>query len=146
MALKVKDIASSSEKWQRNAANAASEMAAAAIAAADTWLREAIKSQDNWKAGVSAAMAGNRFSRGIQRAGADKFSRKVQAVAESRFREGVGAGASDYRSGVEPYLAALAALTLDARKPRGDPANLRRVEQVDKLLNQKRLAMLSASS
>ena len=36
----------------------------------------------------------------------------------------------------------LAGLSLSGRKPKGDPANYRRVEEVGKALNAKRMAMM----
>ena len=40
----------------------------------------------------------------------------------------------------------IASLTLTARKPKGDPANYQRVEQIGKALNAKRLATLGAGA
>ena len=64
----------------------------------------------------------------------------------SRFAPGIAAAQGDYNTGVAPYLATIANLTLSPRKPRGDPANLKRVEEVAKALNMKRLAQLAATS
>ena len=59
---------------------------------------------------------------------------------------GIAAASVDYKTGVEPYFSTLAALTLSTRKPRGDPANYRRVEEVGRALNAKRLALLGVSA
>ncbi|GAH58623.1 unnamed protein product, partial [marine sediment metagenome] len=40
--------------------------------------------------------------------------------------------------------ATIAAITLSPRKPRGDPANYMRVQEIGKALNAKRLALLGA--
>lgn len=61
-----------------------------------------------------------------------------------RFGPGVAAATDDYKTGAEPYFSTLAALTLSARKPRGDPANYNRVQEIGKALNAKRLALLGA--
>jgi len=119
-------------------------MAAGAIAAADEWVRNTAAAADNFHMAVTSANVKERFRRGVVKAGAAKFARKVEAVAASRFSEGVGAAKDDYKSGVEPFLSTIAALTLSARKPKGDPSNYRRVEEVGKALNAKRLAMLGA--
>jgi len=143
-AIPVKSIEASTLKWGENASRASAEMAAGAIAAADLWARNTAAAADNFGAAITAAGMKERFRRGVVRAGAAKFSRKVEAVAASRFSEGVNAGKDDYKTGAEPYFATLSALTLSPRKPRGDPGNYRRVEEIGKALNAKRLAMLGS--
>ncbi|GAH59788.1 unnamed protein product, partial [marine sediment metagenome] len=85
-----------------------------------------------------------RFRRGVVRAGAEKFARKIRDVGRDRFGPGVSAAVADYKTGAEPYFSTIAALTLSPRKPRGDPANYNRVQEVGKALNAKRLALLGA--
>lgn len=142
MAIKVKGIEASTTKWSDNASRASAEMATNAVAAADDWARNTAASADNFHQAITAANIKERFRRGVVKAGAAKFARKVGAVAASRFSEGVGAATMDYKSGAEPFFSTLAAITLSARKPRGDPSNYRRVEEVGKALNAKRLALL----
>lgn len=141
-AIKVKPIDVSTAKWSDNASRASGEMAANAEAAADEWARQTAASADNFHMAITAANIKERFRRGVVKAGAAKFARKIRAVAASRFSEGVGAAVEDYKTGAEPYYSTIAALTLSVRKPRGDPSNIRRVEEIDKALNAKRLALL----
>lgn len=144
MAIPVKDITKSTEKWSDNAGRAASEMAINAAAAAEVWASKTAGAADNFHMAVTAANVKERFRRGVVKAGAAKFRRKVEAVAAGRFSEGVGAARDDYKTGAEPYYSTLAALTLSPRKPRGDPSNYNRVQEVGKALNAKRLALLGA--
>ena len=141
-AIRVKDGAASAEKWAGNASRAAESFAAGAEAGAEDWARNTAAAADNFIQAVTGAGIKERFRRGVQRAGAAKFARKIAAVARDRFAPGVTAAQGDYQQGVEPYLQTIAGLTLSSRKPRGDPANYRRVEEVGKALNAKRLAML----
>ena len=142
MAIKVKSMEASTAKWSDNASRASNEMATNAVAAADEWARNTAAAADNFHQAITAANIKERFRRGVVKAGAAKFARKVGAVAASRFSEGVAAARDDYKAGAEPYYSTLAAITLSARKPRGDPANYRRVEEIGKALNAKRLALL----
>ena len=142
MAIKVKAIEASVAKWSDNASRASAEMATNAEAAADEWARNTAASADNFHQAITAANIKERFRRGVVKAGAAKFARKVRAVAASRFSEGVSAATDDYKAGAEPYFSTLASITLSARKPRGDPSNYRRVEEIGKALNAKRLALL----
>ena len=144
MAIAVKPIEASVTKWSDNASRAAAEFAANAEAAADTWARNTAGSAENFHMAITAANIKERFRRGVVRAGAAKFARKIRDVGRDRFGPGVAAATDDYKTGAEPYFATIAALTLSARKPRGDPANYRRVEEIGKALNAKRLALLGA--
>lgn len=145
MAIKVKPIEASTTKWSDNAGRAAEAFAVEAEASADMWARNTGLATDTYGQAISAPGIKERFRRGVARAGAAKFARKIRDVARDRFSPGIAAATIDYKGGVEPYFATLAALTLTARKPRGDPANYRRVEEVGKALNAKRLALLGVS-
>ncbi len=145
-ALKVKPIDASTEKWSDNAGRAADRFAIEAEASAELWATNTVKAADTFGQAISAPGIKERFRRGVAKAGAAKFARKIRDVAKDRFGPGVSFASVDYKDGAAPYYSTLAALTLDARKPRGDPANYRRVEQVGKALNAKRLALLGASA
>jgi len=143
-AIKVKSAEASASKWSENAGRAAEVFATEAEAGAEAWARNTAASADTFHMAVSAAGVKERFRRGVTRAGAAKFARKIREVGRDRFAPGVAAALTDFQSGVEPYLQTIAALTLSARKPRGDPANYRRVEEIGKALNAKRMALLGS--
>jgi len=142
--VKVKAIEQSTSKWSENAGRAAVEFGENAEAAAELWATNTAKSADTFHQAVTAPNMKERFRRGVTRAGAAKFARKIRDVGRDRFGPGVAAATDDYKVGVEPYFSTLAALTLSARKPRGDPANYNRVQEIGKALNAKRLALLGA--
>lgn len=142
MPIKVKAVEASTTKWSENAGRAAAEFADRALAAADDWAKNTQAAAGNFHQAITAPGIQERFRRGVARAGAAKFARKIESVARDRFAPGVAAATTDYHTGVEPYFSTIAALTLSPRKPRGDPANYRRVEEIGKALNAKRLAML----
>lgn len=141
-ALKVKAIEGATDKWRDNAGRAAEEFAVNAEAAADAWAANTAKASDTYGTAIAAPGIKERFRKGVQKAGATKFARKIRDVAKDRFAPGIAAAVSDYTEGAAPYYQTLAGLTLSGRKPRGDPANYKRVEEVGKALNAKRLAML----
>ncbi|MBA7607934.1 hypothetical protein ES703_15104 [subsurface metagenome] len=142
MALKIKTVEASTTKWSENAGRAAGEYADNAEAAAEAWASKTAQAADTFHQAITAPNIKTRFAAGVRRAGASKFARKIRDVGRDRFGPGVAAADVDYRAGVEPYFGVIAALTLSARKPKGDPANYRRVEEVGKALNAKRLALL----
>ena len=142
MAIKVKSIDVSTAKWGDNAARASEEYGRNAEASAEDWARNTAASADNFGQAITAPGIKERFRRGVVKAGAQKYARKIRDVAKDRFAGGVGAAVDDYKTGAEPFFSTLAGITLSARKPRGDPSNYKRVEEVGKALNAKRLAML----
>ena len=142
MAIKVKPIEASTTKWGDNAARAATEFATNAAAAAEDWARNTAAATDNFGQAITAPGIKNRFRAGVVKAGAAKFARKINDVARDRFGPGVAAAKDDYKTGVEPFFSTLAGVSLSPRKPKGDPANYKRVEEVGKALSAKRLAML----
>ncbi len=143
-AIKVKEVGASTTKWSENASRAAAEFATNAEAAAEVWAGNTQRAADTFHQAITAPNMKERFRRGVARAGAAKFARKIREVGRDRFGPGVAAATTDYTAGVEPYFATIAAITLSPRKPRGDPANYRRVEEIGKALNAKRLALLGA--
>lgn len=142
MAIKVKDVGASTIKWSENASRAAGEFATNAAAAAEDWARNTAAATDNFGQAISAPGIKNRFRAGVVKAGAAKFARKIADVARDRFGPGVSAATADYNAGAAPFFSTMAGITLSARKPKGDPSNYKRVEEVGKALNAKRLAML----
>lgn len=142
MAIKVKAIDASTTKWADRARGAANEFATQAEAAASDWQAKTVAAKDNFGQAISSAGIKERFARGVAKAGAAKFARKIRDVGAGRYSGGVDAATPDYKEGAGPYYAALASITLPARKPRGDLGNIARVETVTKTLNAKRLAML----
>lgn len=144
-ALKVKPIDASTDKWGTNASRSVDEFAANAEAAADDWDRNTKAAANTYGMAISAPGIKTRFLKGVTRAGAAKFARKIRDVARDRFGPGVLAAAVDYKVGAQPYFDTLAAITLTPRKPRGDPANYGRVEQIGKALNAKRIALLGGA-
>lgn len=142
MAIKVKGIDVSTAKWSDNASRASGEMAINAEAAAEDWARNTAAAAENFGQAISAAGIKNRFRSGVVKAGAAKFARKVKALAATRFSAGVTEAAPDYKEAAGVYYSLMSGLTLSLRKPKGDPANYRRVEEIGKALNAKRIALL----
>jgi len=146
MALKVKPVSVAAGKWDTNAARAADAFATEAEAAAAIWEANAKAAEGNYKTAITASGIEKRFVGGIGRAGAAKFARKIRDVAKDRFPSGIHAAVADYTERTTPFLETMAALTLSKRGPRGDPANIKRVEEVDKANFAKRLALLGVRS
>ena len=144
--VQVKDLTASATKWRSNAQNAAPEYAERAGAAGQRWQANTVAAQQTYQAAISAPGIATRYSKGAQRAGAEKYAGRVLSVGQSRFSEGVAVAEGDWQAGFSPFAAALAQLNLTARRPRGDRGNYRRVEEVGQRLNAVRLAQLGATT
>ena len=146
MAVRVKDLGASAQKWGRNAGGASTEYATNAQAAASDWQSQTAAAAPTYMAAVSGPGVMERFRRGVQAAGAEKYARKIAAVGGARYSQGVTAAEGDWQSGFAPFAQTIAGLTLPQRRPRGDPGNLQRVAAVATALHNKRIASLGGSS
>lgn len=144
MALQVKDLSTSAQKWSTNAGNSSGEYATNAIAAGDRWAAATVAAAQTYQQAVTSGNIGERFRRGVQKSGASKYTSRITEHGASRYSQGVAAAQADWTSGFSPYAQTIAGLTLTPRRPRGDPGNYQRVQQVGQALNARRLALLGS--
>lgn len=144
MTIATKSLADTQKKWTDVTPTRQTEYAAATPAAAQRWEANSLAATPNYQAAVTSANIGARQSAGIRKAGAGKFSRKVTSVGANRFGPGVQAAGQDYGTSFAPYLQTIAGIDLAPRRPRGDPTNYQRVQQVGNPLHALRLAQVSA--
>jgi len=123
----IKDISKSSEKWVRRASVAAPDYANGIQNPRRPWEQSTINASSNYKQGVIAAANAGRFEKGVKAAGNDKWQRNALAKGPARFSEGVALGRPDWEEGFKPYHAAISALQLPPRGPKGSPQNIQRV-------------------
>lgn len=97
--------------------------------AAQKWQSGVDSSNDNWGAGVQQAVADRRYATGVQGKGA-LYSQKAATIGSQRWGQGVSQAAPAYETGVQPIFAALSALNLPPKGPKGSPQNLQRVQAV----------------
>jgi len=116
-----------------------------AVGAGSKWEAGATAASKTYQSAVSAGGIEARFKGGVKRAGAAKFDRKVKEIGVGRFGAGVTAAVPDMESGVGPFLTEIAATEIDARQPRGSPANVTgRVSKLADALFKKRMQILGA--
>lgn len=144
MAIKVRSLEETAKRWTEKAAAGAAYYASGVAGAGEDWLRGAVNAGAAYKSGVSAGNIQQLFEGGIKRAGSAKYVRKATGPGAERFPGGVTAGEQDFRTGVDPFLAAIAGITLTPRGARGAEVNWSRVKQVGDPLHKKRLALRAA--
>ena len=143
--IKVKPVSDIGKKWMEGAQARAGSYESEAPAAGAEWEANTVAAGGTYKAGISVAGIEKRFVGGVKRAGAAKFTRKVQDVGVSRYSPGVAAAKDDFATGFADYQSVLDGLEIPDRGPRGSPGNYAIVEKVGSALHKKRLAVLAAS-
>ena len=135
----VRSIADIATKWADRAATAAPYYESGVTAPLKDWATGAKAGQKAYDAAMADPKTRALRTKGIDRVGSEKWSRKAKAVGPARFREGVGVAEPDYSSGFGPYRDEIERITLPARGPRGDPKNLDRVKAIMTALHKKRI-------
>ncbi len=94
------------------------------------WKTETVASKESWKSGVTAAIAGGRFEKGVNRAGTPTWQDASLSKGVARWGPGVQLGEDKYAAGFAPYREAIARTQLPPRYARRDPRNLDRVKAI----------------
>jgi len=139
MAIKVKDAATAGSKFVQRAAAAAGDYQTGVQGAGEDWARNAAASEENYNAAIQESITRHAFARGVQTAGAAKYSQRAATTGARRFPEGVREGGPAFQAGVQPFLQAISALTLPPRRPKGDPANFQRVQVIGDALRRRKV-------
>jgi hypothetical protein len=104
------------------------------------WAEATAAGDANYKAGITKAIAENRFTKGVQKAGNAKWQKNALEKGPTRWAQGVAVSADAYQNGFAPYASVIAGLTLPKRGPKGDPTNINRVAAVANALHAKKLS------
>jgi len=141
--LVVKTLEDTVKRWVEETPKRAAYYELYTPAAGKRWEEHTVGAMDTYKAAVTAIGIERRFAGGVRRVGAPKFVNKVKKVGIARFGPGIVAAEDYYKGGIDPFLKRLAEIDVPERKPRGDPANLKRVEVIFKELHELRLKRLA---
>lgn len=131
-----------SSKWQRVAGASGQSYTEGVTNPVRDYAAGAAGANDAWKAGVSAAVSGNRFATGVRKAGNEKWQRNSIAKGPGRFGEGVRAATADYQAGFAPYRETIASTQLPARGARRSPQNMQRAMAMVSALAAKKEALI----
>ena len=132
----IKSIEQASDKWVRRASVAGPDYQAGVTNPKRSWAEASGAAEESYKMGVTQAAAQGRYGKGVKAAGDGKWKENAMKKGPGRFAEGVSLAKDQWTKGFSPYHAAIGALTLPARGPKGDPKNLQRVVAVANALRQ----------
>jgi len=130
-----KNIALVVDKWKRRAAQAAPDYAAGVKSPKADWATQTANSEENYNAGVQAAISRGAFGSGVQKAGTQKWQRKAIAIGAGRFGPGVAAAAPEYQDKMQGVLSTIESVSLPPRGPKGDPRNYLRSQVIGEALH-----------
>lgn len=128
--MRVKELGSIREKWQRVTAQRGPDYLAGVQNPRAAWDVATKAAEGNYEAGVQASIAKKRFGRGVTAAGADKHRKGCEEKGVARWPAGVAVAGPAFEQGFGPFRSALEGVQLTPRKARRDPSNMNRVNQV----------------
>lgn len=140
MALTVKDVGQSAQKFVQRAQAAAPAYQQGVQGAGAHWQAQASAANDTYVAGVTAAANAGRYRTGVQ-GKASKYETNASGKGAQRYPQGVAQAGPNWQAGFQPYASTLQALTLPPRRPKGDPSNYTISQAVGDALHKKKLGM-----
>lgn len=139
MALKVKDAAAAAQKFVQRGQASGPDYARGVAGSGQAWAQNTAAAADTYNAGVQEAISRGAFQKGVQAAGPSRYEERASGVGAQRYPQGVASSGDRYSGAVQPYLQTLASLTLSPRRPKGDPANYQRSQQVGEALRRRKI-------
>jgi hypothetical protein len=139
MAIQIKAATKIAEKWQNKAGAAGADYEAGVLAPRRDWQAATEASEGSYSEGIQKAIGEKRFSKGVRRAGTQKWQKGAIDKGVTRYPAGVNAAKDDYQVGVEPYLQEISQITLPPKGPKGDPRNIQRVAMIAQRLHAKNM-------
>lgn len=123
----IKPVGAIAEKWRRVTPQRAPDYEQGIRAPRRDWAEATGAASDAWKAGIQAAIAQDRFSKGVAAVGSAKWLRRAVELGPRRFSEGVQIGAPEYEKGFAPFREVIERTQLPPRFAKADPRNIERV-------------------
>lgn len=136
---KVRDVGFLSEKWVRNASNAAPNYRQGVEQPLESWQQNTLKAKSAWEQGIQQAITRGSWEAGIREAGDEKWRRGAVEKGAQRYAQGVAAAKEEWARKWEPYRAVLESVTLPDRGPKGSEQNWERSRRVGMALHEAKL-------
>ncbi len=133
--MEIKSTAAIAEKWERVTPMRSRDYLEGVSTTRKDWAGNTVAAAENYNIGVTQAIAEERFQRGVQKAGTEKWKRNTIEKGGTRWGQGVRMAGPEYARGFDPYRNELEAIDLPPRGPRGDPRNIERVRVIAERLH-----------
>lgn len=136
---KIRETADIAAKWTTVTPARAAQYAAGVADPKEDWAQEAAKAKGAYEEGIKASIARDAFTKGIRKAGTEKWAARATTLGAERFGPGVAAAGPAYAEGFSPYREVILRTTLPARGPVGSEQNYERVKAMGKALHSKKI-------
>ncbi len=142
----IKSLDQIGAKWSRRASGAGQDYREGVQNPKTPWQGAAIAAGPAYRTGVVQAAGRGAFEAGVRRAGEARWQNNAIAKGPGRYSEGVQLAEPEFVAAFQPFHAAIAAIQLPQRQPRGAAANNQRSVAIQLALNQLRLRRQGAST
>jgi len=133
------------KKWALVTPMRADDYAAGIASPKTSWVQATANAEKAYEDGLAKSIQRKAFSKGVKKAGDDKWMRKASINGVRNWGPGVQEAEGDYAAGFAPYQAAIAACVLPPRYARRDPRNLARVKAIVDALIAKKESLMGAA-
>ncbi len=135
----VPSIGSVAAKWRRRVEGAQDDYKAGVMGKGSKFAAAASAASGTYKTAISDAGIEARYKSRVAGAAA-KYTDRATKLGPGRFAEAAPAAEPDFSKGMQPVLAAIAAVDLPAKGPRGAAQNYGRVKPIGDALSALRKA------
>lgn len=125
-AIRIKPLDQLAAKFARNATAAAGDYKSGVEQAGGDWETNTAASEDNYQAGVGAAIARKSFGKGVRAAGASKYVERASKMGSARYGPGVQNAQGDWAKGFAPVAQVISSVNLPPKGPKRSPQNQQR--------------------
>jgi len=120
----VKNIAKIAEKWARVTPQRSADYEAGVRDPIRDWAANTISANAAYKEGVAKAVTQDRFLKGVQKVGTEKWKRRAIEVGPARFAQGVQVAQPEYEKGFAAFRDVIEKTVLPPRFAKGIPGTL----------------------
>lgn len=138
----IKDVSQIAKKWANVTPGRAAQYEEGVRNPTRDYAANTAAAAPAYAAGVQAAIANDRFKKGVQKSGNAKWQDRAAKLGPQRYGPGVQAAEGDYLSGFAPYREAILGVALPPRGPRRSPQNLQRVTAMVQAISMRKEALL----
>jgi len=139
----IRSVDQIAKKWSDVTPSRSADYAAGIANPRRSWSAATKAAEKSYEDGVQKSIQRNAFSKGVTKAGDDKWARKASVNGVRNWGPGVSEAKGDYAAGFAPYQAAISACVLPPRYARRDPRNLARVKAIVDCLSAKKESLAS---
>lgn len=135
MAIKVKDAATSAQKYITNTANAVNAYKAGVQSPKQSQSAAAIAAVGTWQQAVSSTQAATAFKSGLTKAGDAAWVAGALNKGAARYPQGTQLAAPKWQTNVQPYLQLISSFNLPAKGIKGAAQNWQRSQALGQALH-----------